>query len=161
VADAFTPTFYPPADTVKLNYGPDSVFPYKEPVVRFQDKDSLILEAASAEYFNNPMYVSVWADHFRGDSAEVVLIRGASHYVSMSTSEVGGCVVENPCDSLKVLACFDVDYGPYYAEWPHLGITLDEATSGSFPWTLIVRNRFGYADTVSGVTTVTPFTCSH
>lgn len=160
-ASEATPMFYPRPDTVALNYGRDSVFPYQEPIVRFRNKDSLIVNASSAQFHNYPLYVSIWADHFRGDSAEVVLMRGTSHYVSWSTSDVGGCFVQNPCDSLKILTCVDVEYAWDYTTWPHLGITLDETTSGSFPWTLVVRNRFGYADTVSGVTRVSPFTCNH
>jgi hypothetical protein len=152
------PSLYEIIDTVRLNYGADSLFPYLLPKIEFANKDSLVTLAASAQYLNNPMNLSIWINHFRGDSATVELLNPSPHSLYWSAGITSHCEIKNPCDSIQINTCIEVDYADI-SVWPHLGITMDSTTSGDFPWTLVTRNRFGFADTVSGTTKVLPFSC--
>lgn len=153
------PTLYAKPDTIHLNYSADSLYPFILPEVEFTEKDSLTTLASTAQYFTNPMNLSLDINHFQGDSATVELLNPSLHYVYWSATTENSCPAQDPCSSVQITTCDEILRADA-SVWPHLGMTIDSTTSGDFPWTLIVRNRFGFADTASGTTNVSPFSCA-
>lgn len=151
-------TLYTNPDTIRLNYDADSLFPFILLEVQFAEKDALIAHASTAQYFTNSMNLNLEVNHFKGDSAIVELLNSSPHYVYWSTTAETYCPAQDPCSNAQITACDEIIMADA-STWPHLGITIDSTTSGDFPWKLIVRNRFGFADTVSGTTNVSPFSC--
>lgn len=152
------PTLYAKPDTIHLNYSADSLFPFILLEVQFAEKDALIAHASTAQYFTNSMNLNLEVNHFKGDSAIVELLNSSPHYVYWSTTAETYCPAQDPCSNAQITACDEIIMADA-STWPHLGITIDSTTSGDFPWKLIVRNRFGFADTVSGTTKASPFSC--
>lgn len=152
-------TLYEKPDTIRLNYSPDSLFPLVQPRIEFQNPDSLLSLTDTVQYFARELRQSVYVSHFRGDSAQIEAVAPSPVQIGFAYSMEGGCRIQNPCWDVKVQICMDLDYGPYTETWPYLTMPVDSTSSGIRNWTLIARNRFGYADTLNGSTQVLPFSC--
>lgn len=152
-------TLYEKPDTIRLNYSHDSLFPLVQPRIEFQNPDSLLSLTDTVQYFTRELRQSVHISHFRGDSAQIEAVAPSPVQIGFAYSTEGGCRIQNPCWDTKVQICMDVDYGPYAETWPYLTMPVDSTSSGIRNWTLIARNRFGYADTLNGSTQVLPLSC--
>jgi hypothetical protein len=156
----------PRPDTTYLNYGPSAFDAFVEPKVTIANKSEILASSDTAQFFNRSFSTFVDIQHFPGDSVQFqndpgntsISIIGVTTHGSISPP----CQY-NPCDSSTMhLKCLDLvrpDAGSTYE--PRLLVSpLDSTSSGTANWKIVVRNRFGYADSLEGTTHLLPFTCA-
>jgi len=150
--------------TVYLNYGPTARDSLVVPRVFIASKDSFLQSTDTAQFSLHEISPIIPVQHFQGDSASII-IHAPETPISLQWFNPygGGCSTVFSCNPLlNIQRCrYAADDAPEI-DIPEFSVgTLDSTSSGSYAWTIIARNRFGYVDSLQGHTLVIPFTCAN
>jgi len=143
-------------DTTWLNWGPHAQDSLTAPHVHIDNKVQIQAALASVSPLDNYDPISLDISHFAGDSLRLQVESPTPALFRLGYVGDGYCPATDYCENY-VSHCH---YASVFFTQPALGI--DFATSpeaGDYDWKLIVRNRFGYADTLVGTTRIEEPAC--
>lgn len=143
-------------DTTWLNWGPHAQDSLTRPRVHIDNKAQIQYALASVSPLDNYNPISLDISHFAGDSLRLQVESPTPALFRLGYVGDGYCPPTDYCENY-VSRCH---YASLFFTQPALGI--DFATSpetGDYDWKLIVRNRFGYADTLVGSTRIEAPAC--
>lgn len=143
-------------DTTWLNWGPHAQDSLTRPRVHIDNKAQIQYALANLTPFENYKPISLDISHFAGDSLRLLVESPTPALFRLGYVGDGYCPATDYCQNY-VSGCASASV---FFTQPALGI--DFATSpetGNYDWKLIVRNRFGYADTLVGTTRIEAPAC--